>query len=272
MRRTMSIINHSRRPGATWWGLRTKTALGVGILMFVSLFASGIVAYLESRSIAIRELLSTISSDASLDESEIARIAQDSAADLMVIRQTPAVQGVLRAMEGGGVDPVGGEGLDYWIEHAQMLFGVYLHNRPQYQRLRFLDDKGGEVLRLDRVGDEVVVVPAGKLRDVHDSPYYSAAVGLKDGQVYYSSISLLRDGSSIVVPHVPVFRLVTPIIDARGRPAGMVVLNVTASRIFDALRVWPGGGEKYLLDQDGFFLVHPDHSKEFGFEFDNSRT
>ncbi len=266
----MSRSKYSRRSGAAWWGLRTKTALGVGILVFFSLFVSGIVAYLESRSIAIRDLLSSISSDASLDESEIARIAQDSAADLMVIRQTPSVQGVLRAMAGDGVDPVGGEKLGFWIGHAQMLFGVYLRNRPHYLRLRLLDDKGRELLRMDRVGDEVVAAPAGALRDLRDSSYYSAGAGLKYGQVYYSSISLLRDGASIVVPHVAVFRLVTPIFDAKGRLAGMVVLNVTASRIFDALRTWPGGGEKYLLDQDGFFLVHPNPSKEFGFEFDNS--
>ncbi len=255
-----------------WWGIRTKTALGVGVLLVSSLLILGLAAYFESRELAIREVLKTIDGQLRLDGSEILRIAQDSKADLMVVRDTPPVQGIIRARDNGGIDPLLGDREEYWIARMEQIFEAYVQNRPRYVRMRYIDEKGNEIVRVDRSGDVVRVVPHGELRNVRDEPYFPTAIGSGYGKITYSDITLLRDAAAIIVPHIPVFRLATPVSDAQGRPRGIIIINVFAGYMFGTLRRDAGGLTKYLVNQDGYFLVHPDRSKEFGFEFGETAT
>ncbi|MDP2158466.1 MAG: PAS domain S-box protein [Nitrospirota bacterium] len=47
---------------------------------------------------------------------------------------------------------------------------------------------------------------------------------------------------------------------------GVVVVNIFAEAIFSNIRTAAGETKKYVINQDGYFLVHPDRSKEFGFD------
>ena len=69
----------------------------------------------------------------------------------------------------------------------------------------------------------------------------------------------------VVTP--PVIRASAPIHGLDGRRFGAVVIDVDLSEIFDHIRQNAGEGSVYLVNEAGDYLIHPDRSREFGFEF-----
>ena len=271
-------VRHAKRialkeqNGWRWWGLRSKTTLGIGALLLCSLLILGFATYFAGRSLAIRQLLKTIDSNMSLDGSALVRTVQDSRADLLVIRDTPPIQGLIRAMDNGGVDPLSGVGAQFWTDRMKQILGAFIDNQSRYLRLRYIDEKGQEVVRVDRGGGAIRIVPRDELVNVRDQAYFSNTISSGYGNIYYSDIVLRRDGDVVAVPHTPVFRVAAPVFDAAGRARGVVVISVSAEDMLGRLRSVGGGGTMYLVNRDGYFIVHPDESKEFGFEFGEETT
>ena len=95
---------------------------------------------------------------------------------------------------------------------------------------------------------------------------------LKKGEIYYSDVNLAREHDRIQVPHTPVLRIATPVYDAKDRLKGVIVINLFAGAIFAHVTSESSGFKRYVVNQDGYFLVHPDKSKEFGFELGFKHT
>jgi len=88
---------------------------------------------------------------------------------------------------------------------------------------------------------------------------------LKDGQLYISPLNLNKERGEIQIPYVPVIRYATPIFDNAGSRAAILIVNIYADRFIADLKKNTEGKQFYLINEDGYFLVHPDESKEWGF-------
>ena len=83
---------------------------------------------------------------------------------------------------------------------------------------------------------------------------------LNVGSVYISPLHHDKvNGETITA-----FNYITPVFNSVGDKVGLIVLTIDASYFLDDIRNYSKPDEKvYLIDSRGFYLAHPEKSKEF---------
>jgi len=66
-------------------------------------------------------------------------------------------------------------------------------------------------------------------------------------------------------------RLGTPVFDSRGNKRGIVLLNYLADNLLDLIEAERSSAKSgsMLVNADGYWLLHPDKEKEWGFMFED---
>jgi PAS domain S-box-containing protein len=191
--------------------------------------------------------------------------------DVLAASNSAAMQGVIRARLAGGVDPRDDSTEAMWLARMAENFAALLSAKPTYVQLRYIGvaDAGREIVRVDRSGanGSIRIVPPANLQPKGDRPYFKETIQLAAGQVYISPIELNQENSIIETPHLPVLRAATPLYTPDGDPFGIVIINMDMRPLLDRLRTSASaGGAIYLINERGDYLVHPDPSREFGFD------
>ena len=156
-------------------------------------------------------------------------------------------------------------------EHLQTLM---FRNAP-YDQARWLGADGMELARVNRIGDEPVVVPQSDLQDKSKRPYYQEAIRLPPGQVFVSALDLNVEHEVVEVPHKPMIRMAIRLPVVAGHDQGLLVINLRAQHILDQLvRTAPRGHgeETLLLNGRGDLLLAPDPQEAWGFMFGRDIT
>ena len=192
--------------------------------------------------------------------------------DLSLLKHTPALGGVIRAIQGGGYDDQLNETRTGWEHRLQEVFRTVMQQRSYYSQVRLigLQEGGRELVRLDRVGGSIEVVPAERLQQKGQRPYLQQAAMLAEEAIYFSEVALNRGRGRIVVPWEPMLRLATPVFDPQsGAVFGVLVLNIHFDRFTRPLRQKVLEDSFYLLANGrGEYLIHPQSEKRFSFEIE----
>ncbi|MCB2228751.1 MAG: diguanylate cyclase [Desulfarculaceae bacterium] len=146
----------------------------------------------------------------------------------------------------------------------------YYFSREQsvYDQVRFLDAQGKERVRINKSLKGPLVVPPDKLQDKKDRYYFSDGIKQEPGQVYISPFDLNVEHHQIERPLKPTLRFASPVRSPQGGKAGLVVLNFLGYPLLERLRRAgkAGGGDMYLVNREGWWLVGPSPDKEWGFQ------
>jgi len=247
-------------------GLKWKIIIGLGALLLFALLVMGGAIYFQGMTLAINELLESTGKNIEKDATKIELFIKSSNDNLMVMTNTPPIQGIIRARDNAGIDSLTGDKAEYWYARMAQIFSAFLRYHPEYFQLRYLDEKGYELVRADMTGKAVKITPRKELQNTAQYPYFTEAMKLRRNEVYYSEVNLNREHGVIQGTHTPVFRIATPVYDARKKARGVVVVGILAEAMFSEIRTASGETDKYVINKEGYFLVHPDSSKEFGFE------
>ena len=149
------------------------------------------------------------------------------------------------------------------------LFLGFGNNMSGFRQIRFLDDSGKEMVRVDfDTGEKGELISDEGLQDKSNRPYFEAAMKLNRGEVHVSPINLNREFGKIEVLHRPTIRFATPLFDNRGERRGVLVFNINAGTMLNHFKAGITEGEAYLLNSGGYFLAHPDSEKEWGFDME----
>ncbi len=247
------------------FGLRGKTVLGLGVLLLLSLLGMGAVIYYEALGVARDEAIKTAATNFDALATKIEESLTADRKNLLALRDTPPIDAIIRSLDAGGIDPVSGDNLRMWRQRLEKIFTAFIQHHPQYLQLRYLDAKGNELVRVQRDGGHVQRIPAGELQNKGKAAYVRATLRLPPGHFYHSDVNLNREHGKIQVPHLPTFRIATPVYLA-GKARGLVIVNFSTHHFFRDIRSDPGAVQRHLTDQNGYFLVYPDDSRTFGFD------
>jgi len=247
--------------------LQTRAIIGIVGLLLLALTAMGLTNYLYGSNLALKKILAfteeKIKSDAEIIQAKL----RERRIDLQMLRDMPPVQGIIRSKEGGGRDPQTGNKLEYWYVRLEQLFEAFLTGHPDdLLRLRFIDEKGNELVHAVVVEKLVKTIPRERLQGQDKLPDVAGVLKLGMGEFHYSDIALLREQGKVAVPHLPVFTLSTPVYDGRNRILGAILMTIHARSLYADIATGADGTVKYLTNEEGYFLVHPDRDKEFGFD------
>ncbi len=190
--------------------------------------------------------------------------------DVIYMSWVPPIQGIIRAKQNNNHDPVDESTYDQWINRLINLFTHMLQANNDYRTIRFIGvaDNGRELLRIDRINNNIVVTPDNKLQEKGHHDYVFETIKTPKGKIYNSDINYNRERGKIEKPYSPVLRSSISIYSNEGTLFGVIVINQDMTSVFNTLRKSIHSEYNlYVTNMNGDFLVHPNKEYEFGFEF-----
>ena len=255
-------------------GLRLKTRLVIAMVVLVAATTGtvGVVAYHNLEAALLRSAIGRLESDVQAVAATLDAGVHDARDDVLAISGATTVEGIVRAgPTKNGIDPRTGDSLTDWKMRLASLLIAQMRAKPNYLQMRFIGvaDGGRELVRVDRLraGGPLRVVTEADLQQKGNTEYFKQTITLPQGGIYVSPIDLNREHGVVQVPHVPVLRAATPVFDDSGAVFGIVVINIAMRPFLDRAGVARRqGAQVYLVNDQGDYLIHPDPSREFGFD------
>lgn len=248
------------------FGISKKIQLLNAILVLASSLFLGVVFYNEAEQIILKNKLEEISESVSVYKSGFQQKLKSIEGDTLFLSQVPPIQGIIRAQENNGKDPLDGSSIEEWEARLASIFSNFLKDKPNYIQVRYIGMKNGgkEIVRVDKVGSFINVTKKKNLQAKGERPYVKQTVLLAQGQLHLSKISLNREHGKISLPHTPVLRAATPIYDQNDNIYGVVVANINVTQL-----IHEGMPVQYplmVVNPDGYYISHPNPDKTFGYD------
>ena len=189
---------------------------------------------------------------------------------LLAISQTPSIQEIIRAGKPGGHDKISNSTYEQSLEFLDATFRAEVGSNPLYDKIRYIDKFGNEVIRVDNVNGSAVSTEKKFLQNKSDRDYFQIASVLPPGQVYVSRTELSREGNppKISTPYRPVIRYAVPIFNnATNENEGVLVISVNIDQLISRSAIAEQSsvdGKNYVVNSSGEFILHPSPDKEWG--------
>ncbi len=193
-------------------------------------------------------------------QNSIAHELHMASSDLMIVSE---IQDLQKLLDGNPLNKKS-------LENAYLIF---IKNRGLYDQLRFLDNTGMEVVRINYDSGKPSAVPESGLQFKGDRYYFSDTYSLDRGEVFISPFDLNVEQGKVERPLKPMIRIGTPVFDSSGVKKGIVILNYFGSRMLQQINVIAAinTGKLMLLNSDGYWLKGPDSKNEWGFMYEHKK-
>lgn len=250
--------------------LTTRLAIAMILLVAIAVSAVGWLSYRDLERGLTPRVLDRLETHSRFVATDLESTTRNAPGDIIILRDLAAVVGLTRARLNGGMDPVDSTSETVWRERLTNRLSAQLAFKPAYAQLRFigLEDGGREIGRVDRSGPNGTIraAPDSELRRVAEEGWLAEAASLAMNEIFVSRIELNRKNGAVAEPGTPTLHVATPVFN-HGKPYGIVVIDIDMGPALDRVRKASRPGEAaYVVDTYGGYLVHPDLSREFGWQ------
>ncbi|MBC8413187.1 MAG: cache domain-containing protein [Nitrospira sp.] len=145
----------------------------------------------------------------------------------------------------------------------------YSRAKKIYDQIRFIDNAGMEIVRVDYTSGNPVIVPKEELQNKAASYYFRDTLQLHKGEVYISPLDLNIDNGRVEQPIKPMIRFGMPVFDNQDTKRGIIMLNYFGNRMLsNFVSVSKSGSKMLLLNMEGYYLKGFRPEDEWGFMYD----
>ncbi len=251
--------------------LSAKISLLAVLLVFLTASSVGYLVYQGGNRLLIKQALDNITNDLEQQRIKMSTEIEILRQDVAFLSNVPPITGLVRTQD-GQVDPLDGTSTaKEWKKRLALIFESFLKDKPHYVKIRYIGvaDNGMELVEVERIGNEILTISDQDLAKKGEEAYFRKALRTPPGEFYISDIRLKKENGKIVEPYVPILRTAVPIYYKDEKTAfGIVIINMDMRRFFYELQQGAPKKSKLLVTNGaGDFLVHPDPSQVFGFEF-----
>jgi|GEM_PF-1256752 len=244
--------------------IQVKITFVVFFAVFVASLANFQVGLRATKSALLNgqqvELVNQVERDSDQLEAFLRQIEDD----LIVMSELPSIHGFIQVRESTN-DPTATQSLQYWKEQLTTVFEGRIRARPHYLHLGYWEAGGSELVHVSGSGvpSQIHQLNRTGLED------FSAALSLNKGEVFATEIRFLKEDSENPTSNgMPVITYATPIHNESGVAKGVLLIDVNGSYLVDSIS---NGEDKqitstFLVNQDGYYLSHPDPAKAWGKE------
>jgi PAS domain S-box-containing protein len=153
-------------------------------------------------------------------------------------------------------------------------FLAFSTHRQVYDRIRFIDPKGREIIRVNYNNGLPKFVPPDELQYAGNRDYFKNTSQLKAGEFYMSPFALNSDMGKIDNPPTPVITFGIAVFDRAGQQSGVIILTYLGDHLLQPLRKLARENQRsiYLLNSQGYFLLGATAQSEWGFLYPDRKT
>ena len=159
------------------------------------------------------------------------------------------------------------------LKRIQTNFMAFSGSHPEYDQIRFLDDRGVEMVRVNHAPNGPILVPDRELQNKGKRYYFTDAFRLDRGQIFISPLDLNIENGQIEQPLKPMLRYGTPVFDLYSQKRGIVLINVLGAPLLEKFAGLDqqGNPRLMLLNSDGYWLKGPNLEYEWAFMYEDRK-
>lgn len=163
------------------------------------------------------------------------------------------------------------------VKLADVFKKVISVNEGEIYQIRFLNEKGKEVVKVVSKNGEIQQISEENLQIKSNRDYFQEVKKLKQGEFYVSNLNLNKEDipPKIEIPYTAIIKYASPVYDRNGVFKGAVILNLFSHAILKSfsstttkehydLGVQYNLIKEFLIDKDGFYMLHPERQKMWG--------
>jgi len=152
----------------------------------------------------------------------------------------------------------------FWRRQLEQDLLIFSSAHPDYYQVRYINEDGLEIARVDTIEGRAQIVPRERLQDKSQRYYFIEGAKLAPNDIYISPLDLNREFGKLEQPLHPVIRYVTP-VTRDGDFRGVIVINVEGDAILRFVQPAKDANMQLMMaDQDGYYLMHPDDAMRWG--------
>jgi len=252
MRRTPSLQHLST-------SIRTKLLVAVMLVVLAPLLGTALYGNWFTGNVIKEEVIRSTHDELEQRAQQIETFLDGINSDVRYLAHLSSLHEYLDAAAGDDVML-----MERWRRQVEQDFLIFSSAHSTYYQVRYLDERGQEVARVDTRGGHTFIVPAEKLQDKSDRYYFIEGARQAPGNIYISPLDLNREHGDLERPLHPVIRYVTPVY-THSVFRGVVVVNVEGNALLKFVQSSRGGESVLAMsDQDGYYLAHPNPVKRWG--------
>ncbi|MEW6520517.1 MAG: cache domain-containing protein [Thermodesulfobacteriota bacterium] len=147
-------------------------------------------------------------------------------------------------------------------------------HRRIYDRIRFIDRQGMEIIRINYNAGVPGRVPQDELQYAGNRDYFVNSARLKVGDFSMSPLTLSNERGRITQPPTPVLTCGIAVFDRAGQQRGVIILTCLADRLLQPLKKLSLENRRaiYLVNRQGYFLLGPTPQAEWGFLYPDRKN
>lgn len=246
---------------------RSYIGLSLAFLLFAIVSLVGI--YYVSYQNEQKDYIESLSISADHKAVQVSEWLNKFKRDVIFLHGVPPIQGLIRAKQNGGIDPVDGSSEQLWRSRLASIFSTYLLANESVYQVRYVGvaSNGKELVRVDKINGNQRVIQENQLQEKAGRDYFAEIVDPKFDGIYISHINLNRENGEVQIPYRPTVRIAMKVFAPNNDVYGFVIININIQEMFDLLNSHDiGDASFYLLDEQGNYLVQPKHKEVFGFD------
>jgi signal transduction histidine kinase len=121
-------------------------------------------------------------------------------------------------------------------------------------QIRLVDSEGNELVKSVRdSNNEIKVAQKEHMVNIADRYYFKDAIGLNDGDIYYSKIDLAYEDCITDKANIPSLRIAMPV--EKGAKKVLLIVNIDMQKVLKELSKTTLYNI-YLVDKDGYYILH----------------
>jgi len=140
------------------------------------------------------------------------------------------------------------------------LFVRVMVNKSDYDQIRYIDNNGQEIIRVDNEEEMKVVqrvAPKEELKNIKNNAYFEDTMGLIPSEVYISSIEMVLENDENEEYYQPIIRFSMPVFSSEMQRNGILIINYKADYFIDMLKNHGESTYKqtcYVLNSQGSYI------------------
>jgi methyl-accepting chemotaxis protein len=236
--------------------IKNKLLLAFILVALLPLLSVGAYGVYNITATVKANSISKLNNKVSLVSSKVEDFLKNVSSDLFYLTDSTSAKRLINANV---------EEVDSALRSLEDDFLAFSESKKIYNQIRYLNEDGMEVVRVNRDNDKSYIVQKSKLQNKKNRYYFADTAKLSEGALMISPLDLNREKGQIEKPLRPVIRYGTPLFDQKKQFKGIFLFNVSASEFLKLVRENAEKDELLVfIDGKGNYYSHRDNEKEWG--------